>query len=212
MNFHLTIVNVASVSELSILDCSCGFLLHLFPFICSNIPAVPAYGVYISQLIQYSSACDSYNDWPLSGNKLRTGLWLLVTHIAYPWSCVKQILRNAWLSHGGDRKTTSDFNLTTINWWCLKHDPKPIIIWITCAGILYQLDTARSTSYVYLIIDIDSEGPLRAKLYDKSDEFPFTGRRDAQFVLIGMLTVCWKAHRTNMTKILSIKKSTIWWY
>ena len=25
-----------------------------FPFICSNIPAVPTYGVYISQLIQCS--------------------------------------------------------------------------------------------------------------------------------------------------------------
>jgi hypothetical protein len=31
-----------------------------FPFICSNIPAAPAYGVYISQLIQYSRACGSY--------------------------------------------------------------------------------------------------------------------------------------------------------
>ena len=29
------------------------------PFICSNIPAVPAYGVYIFQLIQYSRACGS---------------------------------------------------------------------------------------------------------------------------------------------------------
>jgi hypothetical protein len=28
-----------------------NFLIVNFPFICSNIPAVPAYGVYISQLI-----------------------------------------------------------------------------------------------------------------------------------------------------------------
>jgi hypothetical protein len=34
-----------------------------FPFICSNIPAVPAYGVYISQLIRYSRACGSYQDF-----------------------------------------------------------------------------------------------------------------------------------------------------
>jgi len=33
------------------------------PFICSNIPAAPAYGVYVSQLIQYSSACSSYQDF-----------------------------------------------------------------------------------------------------------------------------------------------------
>ena len=31
-----------------------------FQFICSNIPAAPAYGVYISQLIQYSRGCCSY--------------------------------------------------------------------------------------------------------------------------------------------------------
>jgi hypothetical protein len=34
-----------------------------FPFICSNIPAASAYGVYISQLIWYSSACGSYQDF-----------------------------------------------------------------------------------------------------------------------------------------------------
>ena len=31
-----------------------------FPFICSNIPAAPAYGVYISQLIRYSRAYGAY--------------------------------------------------------------------------------------------------------------------------------------------------------
>ena len=34
-----------------------------FPFICSNIPASPAYGVFISQLIRYSRACGSYYDF-----------------------------------------------------------------------------------------------------------------------------------------------------
>ena len=29
-----------------------------FPFLCGNIPAAPAYGVNISQLIRYSRACD----------------------------------------------------------------------------------------------------------------------------------------------------------
>ena len=33
-----------------------------FPFICSNIPAAPAYGVYISHMIRYSRACGSYQD------------------------------------------------------------------------------------------------------------------------------------------------------
>jgi hypothetical protein len=34
-----------------------------FPFISRNIPPVPAYGVYISQLICYSRACAQYSDF-----------------------------------------------------------------------------------------------------------------------------------------------------
>ena len=34
-----------------------------FPFLSSNIPTSPAYGVYISQLIRYSRACDLYSDF-----------------------------------------------------------------------------------------------------------------------------------------------------
>ena len=36
-----------------------NFPIVNFPFVCSNIPAAPAYGVYISLLIQYSRACGS---------------------------------------------------------------------------------------------------------------------------------------------------------
>ena len=31
-----------------------------FPFLSSNIPSSPAYGVFISQLIRYTRACSSY--------------------------------------------------------------------------------------------------------------------------------------------------------
>jgi hypothetical protein len=40
-----------------------NFPIVNFPFICSNIPAAPAYGVYISQMIRHSRACDSYQDF-----------------------------------------------------------------------------------------------------------------------------------------------------
>jgi len=40
-----------------------NFPIVNFPFICSNIPAAPAYGVYISQLVRYSRACGSYQDF-----------------------------------------------------------------------------------------------------------------------------------------------------
>ena len=41
------------------------FNFHIvnFQFICSNIPAAPSYGVYISQLIRYSRAYGYYNDF-----------------------------------------------------------------------------------------------------------------------------------------------------
>jgi len=41
------------------------------PFICSNIPAAPAYEVYISQLIRYSRYCCSYHNF-LDGGLLLT--------------------------------------------------------------------------------------------------------------------------------------------
>ena len=40
-----------------------SFPIVNFPFLCSNIPAAPAYGVYVSQLIRYSRACCQYSDF-----------------------------------------------------------------------------------------------------------------------------------------------------
>jgi hypothetical protein len=44
-----------------------NFLIVNFPFICSNIPAAPAYRVYLSQMIRYSRACGSYQDFLVRG-------------------------------------------------------------------------------------------------------------------------------------------------
>ena len=45
-----------------------------FPFICSNIPQSPAYGVFISQLIRYARACSSYEDFLYRGRMLASKL------------------------------------------------------------------------------------------------------------------------------------------
>jgi hypothetical protein len=37
---------------------------------CSNIPASPAYGVYISQLIRYARASSNYSDFLKHGSKV----------------------------------------------------------------------------------------------------------------------------------------------
>jgi DNA-directed RNA polymerase subunit H (RpoH/RPB5) len=38
------------------------------PFICSNIPVVPAYGVHISQLVRHSRTCGFYQDFMKEGS------------------------------------------------------------------------------------------------------------------------------------------------
>ena len=40
-----------------------NFLIVNFPFLSSNIPSAPAYGVYVSQLIRYARACSNYQDF-----------------------------------------------------------------------------------------------------------------------------------------------------
>ena len=40
-----------------------GFHIVNFPFMSSNIPSAPVYGVYASQLIRYAHCCSNYNDF-----------------------------------------------------------------------------------------------------------------------------------------------------
>ena len=50
----------------SLYDKRDDFNFHItnFPFLSSNIPSSPAYGVFISQLIRYARACSSYDMVP----------------------------------------------------------------------------------------------------------------------------------------------------
>ena len=51
-----------------------GFHMVNFPFMSSNIPSAPAYGVYASQLICYAHCCSSYSDFLLCHRALVTRL------------------------------------------------------------------------------------------------------------------------------------------
>jgi hypothetical protein len=46
------------------------FAIDNFPFLCSNLPFSPAYGVYISQFIRYTKACFAYEDFSKRGKLL----------------------------------------------------------------------------------------------------------------------------------------------
>ena len=60
----------------SIYDKRDDFNFHItnFPFLSSNIPTTPAYGVFISQLIRYARACSSYGCFILRATRLSNKL------------------------------------------------------------------------------------------------------------------------------------------
>jgi hypothetical protein len=55
-----------------------NFAIVNFQYICtcSNIPLSPVYGIYISQLIQYATACSTYNQFLSRGRQLIDRLML----------------------------------------------------------------------------------------------------------------------------------------
>ena len=60
----------------SIYDKRDDFNFHIinFPFLSSNIPSSPAYGVFISQIIRYARACSSYECFILRARRLSSKL------------------------------------------------------------------------------------------------------------------------------------------
>jgi hypothetical protein len=88
-----------------------NFSIVNFPIICSNIPAAPAYGVYISRMIRYTRACGSYQDFLDRGllltRKLLNQGFLLVK--------LKSSLRNFYGRHNDlvDRCGISVSQMTT---------------------------------------------------------------------------------------------------
>ena len=60
----------------SLYDKRDDFNFHItnFPFLSSNIPSSPAYGVFISQLIRYAAACSSYECFILRAVRLSNKL------------------------------------------------------------------------------------------------------------------------------------------
>ena len=60
----------------SLYDKRDDFNFHItnFPFLSSNIPSSPAYGVFISQLIRYARACSSYECFILRAARLSSKL------------------------------------------------------------------------------------------------------------------------------------------
>lgn len=72
-----------------------SFNFHIvnYSFMCGNIPAGPAYGIYISQLVQFGRICVNYEDF-VGRHKLMTGRLI---NLGYRYSrlhmCYKKFMR-----------------------------------------------------------------------------------------------------------------------
>jgi hypothetical protein len=60
---HLSAMVNPALDSYDLLHMYFNFKIINFPNMCSNIPASPAYGVYISQLIRYARISSNYSDF-----------------------------------------------------------------------------------------------------------------------------------------------------
>ena len=82
-----------------------------FPFLSSNIPTSPAYGVFISQLIRYARACSSYGCFILRATRLSNKL----LEQGYVKERLKSSLRKFYGRYG-DLIKQYEVSLTNVKW------------------------------------------------------------------------------------------------
>ena len=97
----------------SLYDKRDDFNFHItnFPFLSSNIPSSPAYGVFILQLIRYARACSSYECFILRAVRLSSKL----LRQGYVMERLKSSLRkfSIWRSH----QTLWSLPLPNVTWY-----------------------------------------------------------------------------------------------
>ena len=113
-----------------------NFSIVNFPYLCSNIPASPAYGVYISQLIRYARACSAYDQFLVRGSLLTKSLF----HKGFKCLAYRQLSANFMVV------TTILFTHTTFLWatCCL-------ICFITIVKLFFTL----ILTMVHTVTDLD---------------------------------------------------------
>ena len=106
----------------SIYDKRDDFNFHItnFPFLSSNIPSSPAYGVFISQLIRYSRACSSYECFILRARRLSSKL----LKQGYLAERLKSSFRKFLWSIWGSYSAVWSIPLTNVKW---HSDPWPTV-------------------------------------------------------------------------------------
>ena len=74
LDISISICNNKYVTEVYDKRENFNFKIVNYPYMCSNIPAKPTYGVYVSQLIRISRICDNYVSF-VKRYRLLTEVW-----------------------------------------------------------------------------------------------------------------------------------------
>ena len=99
----------------SIYDKRDDFNFHItnFPFLSSNIPTSPAYGVFISQLIRYARACSSCGCFILRATRLSNKL---TSNKTIRQGTLEIVIKEVLWSIRGSYQTIWSFPLTNVKW------------------------------------------------------------------------------------------------
>ena len=99
----------------SIYDKRDDFNFHItnFPFLSSNFPTSPAYGVFISQLIRYARACSSYGCFILKARRLSNKL---LDQTGIRQGTLEIVIEEVLWSILGSYQTIWSFPLTNVKW------------------------------------------------------------------------------------------------
>ena len=179
----------------SIYDKRDDFNFHItnFPFLSSNIPSSPAYGVFISQLIRYAQACSSYECFILRARRLSSKL----LKQGYLVERLKSSFRKFYGRYGdlieqyGVTLSRMLNDILTLDQQWLPTNFMTFIpsltfteLWVVSMEHLQKMypaeleikDTTESTtsaSYLDLLLSIGRDGQLHTSIYDKRDDFNF---------------------------------------
>ena len=80
LDISISICNNKYVTEVYDKRENFNFNIVNYPYMCSNIPAKPTYGVYVSQLVRISRICDNYVSFVkrhqlLTKRLIKQGFW-----------------------------------------------------------------------------------------------------------------------------------------
>ena len=83
------------------------FRIVTFPFMCSNVPAVLAYGIYISQLVRMGRICDRYEHFVRKNKEVTTRL--IEQGLLFSYSSLSYVNVNRRYNHISSKYNTTPY-------------------------------------------------------------------------------------------------------